>query len=374
MSALFQPIKLGHLQLKNRVIVSPMCQYSAQEGSAQPWHHVHLGQFAMASAGMLILEATAVEAIGRITPGCLGLYSDDNERALGDTLRVMKDVVRNYRTPVCIQLAHAGRKASSQSPWEGGQQIPASGGGWEAVAPSPLPHLQHEVAPRDLTLKEIKQVIQAFVQSAERANRLGIDAIELHAAHGYLLHQFLSPLANQRTDEYGGSLQNRMRLPLEIYHAVRKVWPKEKPIGLRLSASDWDAKSSWDLTEAVRFAKECEKCGMDWIDVSSGGVSSAQKIQLGPGYQVHFAEAIKQVVSTPVMAVGLITEPSQAESIVADGQADMVALARAFLYNPRWVWHAAAELGAQVAAPPQYWRSEPHSVKGLFGETSLGMR
>lgn len=374
MSALFQSITLGNLQLGNRVVVSPMCQYSAHEGSAQTWHHVHLGQYAMASAGMLILEATAVEDIGRITPGCLGLYSDQNEAALRETLNVVRGVNKGHHVPVCIQLAHAGRKGSSQPPWEGGQQISKDAGGWEAVAPSPVPHLSHESPPKAMTLEDIESLKQAFVIAAERANRLDIDAIELHAAHGYLLHQFLSPLSNRRTDNFGGSLENRMRLPLEIFSAVRTVWPKDKPIGIRLSASDWDEESSWNIDEAVIFAIECEKAGIDWIDVSSGGVSSSQRIALGPGYQVHFSEAIKKAVDTPVMAVGLITEPAQAEDIIASGQADLVALARAFLYNPRWVWHAAAELGAAVVAPPQYWRCEPHAVKGLFGETSLGMR
>ncbi len=374
MAALFQPLSLRDLDLGNRVIVSPMCQYSAVEGNAQPWHQVHLGQFAMSAAGMLILEATAVEAIGRITPACLGLYSDDNEAALKSTLEVVHGLNPNHRVPVCLQLAHAGRKASSQVPWEGGQQIPDDLGGWTAVAPSEIPQLPEETAPAALSSDDLGVLKKAFVAAALRAERLGVDALEVHAAHGYLLHQFLSPVANFRTDQYGGTLENRMRFPLEVVKAVREVWPQNKPVGVRLSASDWDTASSWDIDEAVVFAKACEKIGVDWIDVSSGGVSHQQKIDLKPGYQVHFAEAIKQTVSIPVMAVGLITEAEQAEEIVASQKADMVALARAFLYNPHWVWHAAAKLGATVTVPPQYWRSEPHTVKGLFGDTSLGMR
>jgi len=374
MAALFQPLSLRKLHLDNRVIVSPMCQYSAVNGDAQPWHQVHLGQFAMAAAGMLILEATAVEAIGRITPACLGLYNDDNEAALQSTLEVIHGLNPNHRVPVCLQLAHAGRKASSQVPWEGGQQIPVERGGWNAVAPSAIPHVPQETEPEALSSDDLTALTEAFVAAAVRADRLQIDALEIHAAHGYLLHQFLSPIANRRADLYGGTLENRMRFPLEVIKAVREVWPQGKPVGVRLSACDWDVASDWNISEAIEFATACEDLGIDWIDVSSGGVSHAQKIVLKPGYQVHFAEAIKGAVSIPVMAVGLITEADQAEEIVASEKADMVALARAFLYNPHWVWHAAARLGATVTAPPQYWRSEPHGVKGLYGNTSLGMR
>jgi len=374
MAALFQPLSLRELHLDNRVVVSPMCQYSAVDGSAQPWHQVHLGQFAMAGTGMLILEATAVEAIGRITPACLGLYSDENEVALRSTLEIVRGLNPNHHVPICLQLAHAGRKASSQVPWQGGQQILSEDGGWKAVAPSEIPHLPQETASTALSLDDLNTLTDTFVAAALRADRLEIDALEVHAAHGYLLHQFLSPIANLRTDQYGGALENRMRFPLEVIKAIREVWPQGKPVGVRLSASDWDVASDWDIDEAIVFAKACEDLGVDWIDVSSGGVSHAQKIVLKPGYQVHFAEAIKEAVSIPVMAVGLITEAEQAEEIVASQKSDMVALARAFLYNPHWVWHAAARLGATVTAPPQYWRSEPHSVKGLFANTSLGMR
>jgi len=374
MSKLFNSISLRKLQLANRVVVSPMCQYSAIDGNAQPWHWVHLGQLAMSSAGMLMLEATAIEDIGRITPSCLGLYSNENATALEKTLKVIRGLNQDCHVPVCIQIAHAGRKGSSHEPWHGGQQIALNQGGWQAVAPSAIPHLAEEHPPRALSISDMDALKTKFVEAVKTADRLGLDAVEAHAAHGYLLHQFLSPLSNQRTDQYGGSLHNRMRYPLEIFSAMRAAWPDDKPMGIRISASDWDKASSWDIEEACTFSRQCEEIGADWIDVSSGGVSSNQKIVLGPGYQLHFAEAIKQAVNVPVMAVGLITEPDQAEKIISEDQADMVALARAFLYNPRWVWHAAATLGATVTAPRQYWRSEPHDLRGLYGETETGAR
>ncbi|MFK7860289.1 MAG: NADH:flavin oxidoreductase/NADH oxidase [Granulosicoccus sp.] len=374
MSALFQPLSLRELTLSNRVVVSPMCQYSAVDGNAQSWHTVHLGQLAMASAGMLILEATAVENVGRITPACLGLYSDDNEASMAALLANIRGLSSGNPTPICVQLSHAGRKASSYVPWESGKQIPLSEGGWQAFAPSAVAHGAGELAPQSLSVDELKDLTLRFVTAVERSERLGIESIELHGAHGYLLHQFLSPVANHRTDQYGGSLENRMRYPLELFGAMREAWPRNKPLGIRISASDWDAASSWDIDEAIVFCKLLAQAGCDWIDVSSGGVSASQKIELKPAYQVHFANAIRQAIDIPVMAVGLITEPKQAEEIVASGQADMVALARALLYNPRWVWHAAAELGATVTAPRQYWRSAPAGVGRVFGDAPIGQR
>ena len=374
MSTLFQPLSLRGLTLPNRVVVSPMCQYSAVSGNAQPWHDVHLGQLSMASAGLLILEATAVEAIGRITPGCLGLYSDENEQHLARVLEGVRGLNSRHTQPICIQLSHAGRKASSHAPWNTGQQIPISEGGWLAVAPSSIAHEPSELAPRELGIEDMVALKDKFIKATARADRLGIDAIELHGAHGYLLHQFLSPVANHRTDNYGGSLENRMRFPLELFAAMRNAWPEHKPMGIRISASDWDSESSWDINESTVFAKRLAGIGCDWIDVSSAGVSIQQKIDLKPGYQVHFASEIKKQVDIPVMAVGLITDPHHAEQIVADGQADMVALARALLYNPRWVWHAAAALGAQVAAPEQYWRCAPAGAGRVFGDTPIGQR
>jgi NADPH2 dehydrogenase len=274
---------------------------------------------------------------------------------------------------MAMQLAHAGRKGSSHRPWEGGQLIPVSEGGWQTVGPSAVPHKEGEAAPLALDTAGLARIRDAFVSAARRADRLGIDALELHGAHGYLLHQFLSPIANKRTDQYGGSLQNRMRYPLEVFDAIRGVFPATKPIGVKVSASDW-VEGGWDLAQTIEFVKELKKRGVDWIDASSGGVSPLQKIPLSPGYQVPFAQGIREATSVTTMAVGLITEATQAEDIVASGKADMVTLARGMLYDPRWGWHAAAELGGQVDAPPQYWRSQPSTQKALFGATTFGAR
>jgi NADPH2 dehydrogenase len=370
MSALFSPIKLRGLELPNRIMVAPMCQYSAQNGEANDWHFTHINTLALSGAAMFCIEATHVEAIGRITPGCLGLYDDATEAALKP---ILASVRKHSRTAVAIQLAHAGRKASSHKPWDGGQQIPVSQGGWQAEGPSAVPHKEGEAPPLALDAPGLARVRDAFVNAARRAERLGIDAIELHSAHGYLLHQFLSPISNKRTDQYGGSLQNRMRYPLEVFDAVRAAFPAEKPVGIKVSATDW-VEGGWDLAQTIEYAKELKKRGVDWIDVSSGGVSPLQKIPLGPGYQVPLAQGIKEATGVTTMAVGLITEAKQAEDIVASGKADMVALARAMLYDPRWGWHAAAELGGQVEAPPQYWRSQPSTQKALFGTTTFGTR
>jgi 2,4-dienoyl-CoA reductase-like NADH-dependent reductase (Old Yellow Enzyme family) len=370
MATLFSPIKLRGLDLTNRIIVSPMCQYSAVDGTATDWHFTHINTLAMSGAAMFCIEATHVEDIGRITPGCLGLYNDANEAALKPILAA----ARKYsKSAIAMQLAHAGRKASSARPWEGGQQLPLSKGGWQTVAPSAVVQKEGEVAPTALDDTGIARIRDAFVASAKRAERLGIDALELHGAHGYLMHQFLSPISNKRTDKYGGSLENRMRFPLEVFDAVRAVFPDHKPVGIRVSATDW-VEGGWDLPQTIAFAKELKKRHVDWIDASSGGVSPLQKIPLGPGYQVHLAQAIKEATGLPTMAVGLITHAKQAEDIVASGKADMVALARGMLYDPRWGWHAAAELGGHVPAPPPYWRAPPHEQKDLFGTTSFGAR
>jgi 2,4-dienoyl-CoA reductase-like NADH-dependent reductase (Old Yellow Enzyme family) len=341
---------------------------------------MHLGQLSFSGAGMLVVEATAVEAIGRITPGCLGLYSDENETALK---RVVDAIRQHSDIPLCIQLAHAGRKASSAPPWQRGQLLDAAQGGWPTVAPSPIPHLPQETPPRELTLGEIEALIARFVRTAERAQRIGFDAIELHSAHGYLGHEFLSPIANQRQDRYGGSLENRMRFSLELFDAVRAAWPAEKPLGVRISATDWLETPSewassephhWDLAQSTLLARALHSRGCDWIDVSSGGVSAQQKIAIGPGYQVPFAQAIKRDTGATTMAVGLITEPHQAEELVASGKVDLVALARGMLYNPRWPWHAAAALGASVTAPRQYWRSGPREHPNVLGPIVFGQR
>jgi NADPH2 dehydrogenase len=370
MSALFSPIRLRGLELQNRIMVAPMCQYSATDGAANDWHFVHINTLALSGAALFCIEATHVEAIGRITPGCLGLWNDPTEQALRPILAALR---KHSKTKVAMQLAHAGRKGSSHVPWNGGQQIPLSEGGWQTEGPSAVPHKEGELAPLELDGLGMARVREAFVTAAKRAERLGIDALELHSAHGYLLHQFLSPIANKRTDAYGGSLENRMRYPLEVFEAVRAVFPAEKPIGVKVSATDW-VEGGWDLTQTIEFAKELKKRGVDWIDASSGGVSPKQKIPLSPGYQVPFAQGIKQATGLTTIAVGLITEARQAEEIVASGKADMTALARGMLYDPRWGWHAAAELGGQVEAPPQYWRSQPSTQKALFGTTTFGAR
>jgi 2,4-dienoyl-CoA reductase-like NADH-dependent reductase (Old Yellow Enzyme family) len=369
MSKLFTPIELGPLKLENRIVIAPMCQYTADEGKATDWHLIHLGQLSFSGAGLLIIEATAVEPIGRITAGCVGLYSDETEAAL----KRVVDAIRQYSDmPLMIQLAHAGRKASSHRPWDGAQLQLVSEGGWQTVAPSAIPHLPTEPAPQALDLAGLKRIKEAFVTSAKRAMRIGFNGIELHAAHGYLLHQFLSPLANQRTDEYGGSLENRMRFPLEVFDAVRAACP-DTSVGIRISATDW-VDGGLTSKECVEFGKILKARGCDFIDVSSGGVSPLQKITLGPKYQVPLATEIKQGTGLPTMAVGLITTPAEAEGIVADGEADMVALARGMLYDPRWPWHAAAELGASVTAPKQYWRSQPRGLSDLFKDAKTGMR
>jgi 2,4-dienoyl-CoA reductase-like NADH-dependent reductase (Old Yellow Enzyme family) len=370
MSALFSPIKLRGLALPNRIMVAPMCQYSSVDGCANDWHFTHINALALSGAAIFSIEATGVEAIGRITPGCLGLWNDATEAALQP---IVASVRKHSKTAVMMQLAHAGRKASSHTPWDGGQLIPVSEGGWRPEGPSAIPHKESETPPLAFDAAGLSRVRDAFVTAAKRAARLGIDAVEVHSAHGYLLHQFLSPISNRRTDQYGGSLENRMRFPLEIFEAVRAAFPATKPVGLRVSATDW-VEGGWDLPSTIIFVQELKARGLDWIDVSSGGVSPLQKIPLGPGYQVPLAQAVKQATGVATIAVGLITEAKQAEDIIASGKADMVALARGMLYDPRWGWHAAAELGGEVSAPPQYWRSQPSTQKALFGATSFGTR
>ena len=362
-SKLFQPITLRGMTLPNRIIIAPMCQYSAHEGSATSWHTIHLGNLALSGAALLILEASAVEPAGRISPDDLGIWSDENEAALKGVI----DTVRAH-SPIKlgIQLAHAGRKASTAAPWAGMKQVGPDKGGWTPVAPSPLPFQSGEITPTALDDAGLARVKAAFVAATERAARIGFDMIELHGAHGYLLHEFLSPLSNHRTDAYGGDLENRMRFPLEVFEAVRAVWPKDKPISVRVSATDW-VEGGWDVAQTVVFAKALQERGLDIIHVSSGGASPEQKIVVGAGYQVAFAEQIRRETGLETIAVGLITDPHQAEQILVSGQADMVALARGILYDPRWPWHAAAALGAQVHAANQYLRSQPRGLKDLFG-------
>jgi len=368
MTMLFSPYSLGPLELSNRITIAPMCQYSAVDGLATDWHMIHLGSLALSGAALITLEATAVVPEGRISPNDLGLWSDAHAAALAPILAAMR---RHSPIKIGIQLSHAGRKASTNVPWEGGTQIaPDAANGWQTEGPSAVPHTGGDAAPLALDAAGLERVRDSFVAAARRAHALGFDAIELHGAHGYLLHQFLSPLANHRTDAYGGSLENRMRYPLEVFAAVRAAVPS-MTLGMRISATDW-VDGGWDLEQSVRFAQELERIGCDFIHVSSGGVSPAQKIPVEPGYQIGFAERIKHDTGLPTIGVGLITEARHAEAILQAGQADVIALARAMLYDPRWPWHAAAELGAQVSAPPQYWRSQPHEFKTLFDTTRPG--
>ena len=364
MSHLFAPLALGPLQLSNRIVVAPMCQYSSVDGEANDWHVQHWGTLSQSGAGLLITEATAVEPAGRISWADLGLYDDATEAAFA---RALASVRRWSPMPVGVQLAHAGRKASTLKPWEaGGGAIPdGDPRGWEVVAPSAIPYNAASPLPRALDQAGIDCVVAAFAEAARRAARLGLDLIEVHAAHGYLLHQFLSPLSNQRDDDYGGSLENRMRLVLAVFDAVKAAVPPRMSVGIRISASDW-VEGGWDLAQSLVLARALDARGCHFIHVSSGGLHPAQQIAIGPGYQLHFAEAIKREVAMPVVAVGLITEPAQAEAVLADGQADAVALARALLWDPRWPWHAAAALGAQAAASPQYLRGAPHGASRVL--------
>jgi len=360
---LFEPARVGNLRLANRIVIAPMCQYSAVEGCMTDWHVIHLGHLALSGAALLTIEATAVEPLGRITYADIGLYDDATEAAMR---AVLESVRRHSDIPVGIQLAHAGRKASTEVPWKGGAQIAASApGGWQTVSASALPFSAGQSAPLALDRDGLSRVRSAFAAAAVRAARLGLDAVQLHSAHGYLLHQFLSPLSNRRDDEYGGSLENRMRFPLEVFEAVRAAFPPEKPVAVRVSGTDW-VRGGWDIEQTVAYARALEARGCAVIHVSSGGLDPRQDIPLGPNYQVPLARAVKQATALPVVAVGLITDYEQAEAIVGTGDADFVALARGILYDPRWPWHAAAHLGGHVRAPEQYLRSQPRQYRALF--------
>jgi 2,4-dienoyl-CoA reductase-like NADH-dependent reductase (Old Yellow Enzyme family) len=332
-----------------------MCQYSADDGSATDWHLQHLMQLAMSGAGLVVVEATAVERIGRITPGCLGLYSDDNEAALARALGAARKVAAPG-TRFGIQIGHAGRKASSQRPWEGGKALSAAEGAWQTVAPSAIPFWPEGPVPTALDEAGMARVVAAFRQAAERAVRLGFDAVELHMAHGYLLQEFITPLANKRTDAYGGSPEARMRYPLEVVRAVRAAVPADKLLGARINGTDW-ADGGLTSDDAVFQANHLKAAGVDYVCISGGGAVLQMKVPLTPGYQVPIAVKVRTQTGIVTRAVGLIVEPAQAEAIVSSGQADFVALARAILDNPRWVWHAAERLGGKIAYPPQYARA-----------------
>jgi 2,4-dienoyl-CoA reductase-like NADH-dependent reductase (Old Yellow Enzyme family) len=359
---LFTPFRIGELELANRIVIAPMCQYSAEDGCMTDWHMIHLGQLALSGAALLTIEATAVLPEGRITYADVGLYSDQCEAAMR---RVLESIRRWSDMPIAIQLGHAGRKASTEVPWKGGEQIPPDhDNGWQTEAPSPIPFEAGEIPPMALDKDGLARVRDAFADAAWRAAQLGIDAVQIHVAHGYLLHQFLSPLSNQREDSYGGSLENRIRFPLEVFDAVRAVFPAERPVTVRVSGTDW-AEGGWKIEETAVFAKALEAHGCSGIHVSSGGLTPAQQIPVGPSYQVPLARSLRKS-GMPVIAVGLITDFVQAEAILGTGDADLIALARAILYDPRWPWHAAAHFGAAVKAPNQYLRSQPRQFPHLF--------
>ncbi len=354
---LFAPYPVRGITLRNRIVVSPMCQYSCVNGFATDWHLVHLGSRAVGGAGLVIVEATAVEARGRISPQDLGLWSDAHIEPLARIAAFM----RAHGAVPGIQLAHAGRKASTYRPWSGNGAVPVAEGGWEdVVAPSAIPFTEGYPQPRAMTTEDIDAVREAFVATVRRAMAAGFEYVEVHAAHGYLLHTFLSPLANTRTDGYGGSLVNRMRLVLEVAEVTRAVWPDTFPLAVRLSATDWLA-GGWTIEESVILARALRDRGVDLIVASSGGTSPHQRIPVGPGYQAPFASRIRHEAELPTMAVGLITEPDQAEAILAHGQADLIALARQFLRDPYWPLHAAIALGVDRAWPDQYSRAKPTS-------------
>jgi 2,4-dienoyl-CoA reductase-like NADH-dependent reductase (Old Yellow Enzyme family) len=354
-SALFSSYKLAGLELANRLVVSPMCQYSADDGCANDWHLMHLGMLANSGAALVIVEATHVERAGRITHGCLGLYSDDNEAALA---RVIAQVRRLGTAKLGIQIAHSGRKGSAQLPWEGGGSLKAGADPWQTMAASPIPYGENWQTPREVTEADMERVRNAFVSAVQRSLRIGFDEIELHFAHGYLAHGFMSPVSNKRTDQYGGTFENRLRFPLSIARAVRSVVPKGIPLGARITGSDW-RPDGLTPDDAVAIAKALKGEGLDFICISSGGVTADTRTPTTPGYNVPIAARVKKEVGIATRTVGLILTPEQAEQIVAQGQADMVSLARGFLDDPHWGWHAAKALGAEVARPPQYARAGP---------------
>jgi 2,4-dienoyl-CoA reductase-like NADH-dependent reductase (Old Yellow Enzyme family) len=353
-SALFSPFRLRDIVFRNRVFVSPMCQYSSRDGFPTDWHLVHLGSRAVGGAGLVMTEATGVAPEGRISPDDAGLWSDDQGRAYEPIARF----IREHGAVPAIQLAHAGRKASTEVPWRGGKPVPETGRGWRPIGPSPVAFAAGYMVPREMTPADIAAVIDQFAAATRRADAARFEVVEIHMAHGYLMHEFLSPLSNRRTDAWGGSLDNRMRLPLETARAVRAAWPVERPVFVRLSATDWTG-GGWDLEQSIAFCLRLKEIGIDLVDCSSGGTVADARIPAAPGFQVPFAAAIRKEAGIPTGAVGLITEPAQAEAIVATGQADVVLLARELLRDPYWPLRAAHTLGAEIAWPQQYLRARP---------------
>jgi NADPH2 dehydrogenase len=360
-SALFSPIRLADLELPNRIVVAPMCQYSAADGVATDWHVTHLGMLANSGAGLVVVEATHVERRGRITHGCLGLYSDDCEAALA---RVIAHCHRIGTAKLGVQLAHAGRKASSQRPWEGAKALPVGEDPWPTIGPSALPFGAGWHTPSAMTEDDMAHVRNSFAQSARRAVRIGFDLIELHLAHGYLLHSFVSPLSNKRNDQWGGSLEGRMRFPVEVARAVRDVVPSGIPLGARITGTDW-LEGGLTGDDAVALTKALKSAGLDFVDVSSGNITPDSRPPSEPSYNVPIAGQVRRETGLPVRVVGMIAGAKQADGIVAEGKADMVAMARAFLDDPHWGWHAAETLDAEVARPLQYMRSAPKLWPGV---------
>jgi 2,4-dienoyl-CoA reductase-like NADH-dependent reductase (Old Yellow Enzyme family) len=349
---LFTPLTIRGVTFRNRIAVSPMCQYSSVDGFANNWHLVHLGSRAVGGAGIVFMEATAVEARGRISPQDQGIWKDEHV----EFLTRIAAFLTGQGAAAGIQLAHAGRKASTRPPWEGGGRVPESDGGWIPVAPSALPFQTDDPAPHELSRNEIRSIVDDFAMAARRSLRAGFQVVEIHAAHGYLAHEFLSPLSNQRTDEYGGSFQNRARFTLQVTEAVRDAWPRELPLFLRISATDW-APGGWTVDDSVALAKLAGGMGVDLIDCSSGGLTLQQKIELGPGYQVPFAERIRREAGVMTGAVGMITTPEQCEEILASGKADIVLIAREFLRDPYFAGHASKKVGVEFRPPKQYLRA-----------------
>lgn len=359
MSKLFSPIKLAGLELSNRIVVAPMCQYSSDQGKMTDWHLVHLTSLSMSGAGLVVIEGTDVDPSGHFTKNCLGLYTDEQERALK---RVVDNCKRVGNAAIGLQLTHGGRKAGCNVPWvNAGRPLREEEGRWNVLAPSAIPFADDWAHPIELDKEGLARLRDAFVSAAQRANRAGVDSLELHGAHGYFIHQFLTPLTNTRDDEYGGSFENRMRFPLELFGAIRDAWPAGKPLGIRISGIDW-VEGGLTLEQAARFSQCLGALGCNFICVSSGGlVPGAAPPKVEAGYQVSYAEEIAVRSGVPTRAVGLISDPKHAEAIVAEGKVSMVALGRAFLDDPRWGWHAAAALGVDIPYPQQYERSH-HSL------------
>jgi 2,4-dienoyl-CoA reductase-like NADH-dependent reductase (Old Yellow Enzyme family) len=367
-SVLFSPITLRGLTLPNRVVVSPMCQYNSTDGSANDWHLMHLGQFSLGCAGLVMTEMTDVNPVGRISLKCAGMYSDDNEKAMKRVI----DFCKQYGVAKHgLQIGHAGRKGSTAPPAVGGKPLKPEEGAWETLGPSAIPYGEGWHVPKAMTSADIKSTLADYVSSVERAERVGYDLLEMHGGHGYLIHQFLSPLSNQRTDEYGGSLEKRMRFPLEVFEAMRKAWPKDKPLGIRVSAVDW-VEGGTTIEDTIKFAGELKALGCDYMDVSSGQLDARQQIPFAKAYNVPFADAVKKATGLPTMSVGLITGAQEAEDIVGSGKADFIVIGRGAMWDPRWAWHAAEELGAETPYAPRTMPCHPKMRPWIFPNRAQG--